>query len=196
MKNVDNAYDDCIRNLVSIEHIFLLNIFDCNDLKMYICHVKNKFKMNVIDCKTKFEKEKILILFLLLERLKTTISFENKLVELVNYFVDTYLATISKHHVKKSVKHNEENRNKKTQKQEVISLATKLPTQLNIKLARSNYSQETTNTLLMWLQNNVNKPYPSSNEKIMLSELTGLSVLQVNNWFINARRRILKYFKN
>ena len=35
-------------------------------------------------------------------------------------------------------------------------------------------------------------PYPTEDQKRDLAIQTGLSLLQVNNWFINARRRIVQ----
>uniref|UniRef100_A0A8D2CWA7 Meis homeobox 3 n=1 Tax=Sciurus vulgaris TaxID=55149 RepID=A0A8D2CWA7_SCIVU len=40
----------------------------------------------------------------------------------------------------------------------------------------------------LWLQH----PYPSEEQKKQLAQDTGLTILQVNNWFINARRRIVQ----
>ncbi|GMH43892.1 hypothetical protein BSKO_11826 [Bryopsis sp. KO-2023] len=40
-----------------------------------------------------------------------------------------------------------------------------------------------------WLLQHFDKPYPTDQEKDMLSEATGLSRTQVSNWFINARVR-------
>jgi len=42
-----------------------------------------------------------------------------------------------------------------------------------------------------WLFNHLDSPYPSEEEKEELAQKAGLKITQVNNWFTNARRRIL-----
>lgn len=40
-----------------------------------------------------------------------------------------------------------------------------------------------------WLLEHLNNPYPNVQEKKLLLELTGLTKVQLSNWFINVRRR-------
>ncbi|KII60585.1 Homeobox protein unc-62 [Thelohanellus kitauei] len=46
-----------------------------------------------------------------------------------------------------------------------------------------------TDYLQRWYYCNMDDPYPSKQEKINLARASGLSELQVNNWFSNIRRR-------
>ncbi|KAI6692349.1 hypothetical protein NL676_020059 [Syzygium grande] len=44
-------------------------------------------------------------------------------------------------------------------------------------------------TLLNWWNSHYRWPYPTEEEKLKLSEVTGLDQKQINNWFINQRKR-------
>lgn len=63
------------------------------------------------------------------------------------------------------------------------------------KLKRTNYSKGVSKTLKTWLRDHIRNPYPTEAEKIELCRITGLDHTQINNWFINARRRILPLMK-
>ena len=56
----------------------------------------------------------------------------------------------------------------------------------------SKLPEKATAILKKWLFDHSTKPYPDEDEKQQLCLLTGLSLTQLNNWFINARRRILQ----
>lgn len=56
---------------------------------------------------------------------------------------------------------------------------------------RPNLPKGVTKVLRQWLNNHVDNPYPTEDEKHRLMEKTGLTMVQVSNWFINARRRVL-----
>ena len=50
----------------------------------------------------------------------------------------------------------------------------------------------TKNVLQKWLEQHMEYPYPSRQDKQMLSAETGLTFEQVDNWFRNARKRVCK----
>ncbi|KAJ3262461.1 hypothetical protein HDU77_000311 [Chytriomyces hyalinus] len=57
--------------------------------------------------------------------------------------------------------------------------------------SRANFNQAVLETLTGWLEQHKDDPYPSVEQKKMLADQCGLNMKQVNNWFINARRRRL-----
>ena len=66
------------------------------------------------------------------------------------------------------------------------------PTSKKNSKKRGIFPKVATNILRAWLFQHLTHPYPSEDQKKQLAQDTGLSILQVNNWFINARRRIVQ----
>ncbi|TPX64039.1 hypothetical protein CcCBS67573_g08516 [Chytriomyces confervae] len=56
---------------------------------------------------------------------------------------------------------------------------------------RPNHRPNVTALLFKWLMEHQHNPYPSEDDKKSMSADTGLTYNQVNDWFINARRRYL-----
>nr|AAO47087.1 homeodomain-containing protein [Venturia canescens] len=52
--------------------------------------------------------------------------------------------------------------------------------------------KQATSIMRAWLFHHLVHPYPTEDEKRQIASQTNLTLLQVNNWFINARRRILQ----
>ncbi|KAL1915667.1 uncharacterized protein VTP21DRAFT_6426 [Calcarisporiella thermophila] len=60
------------------------------------------------------------------------------------------------------------------------------------KRRRGNLPKPTTAILRAWLNGHLQHPYPTETEKHELARQTKLTLNQISNWFINARRRYLR----
>ncbi|GIX77004.1 hypothetical protein CDAR_539751 [Caerostris darwini] len=60
------------------------------------------------------------------------------------------------------------------------------------KQKRGVLPKHATSIMRSWLFQHIVHPYPTEDEKKQIAHQTNLTLLQVNNWFINARRRILQ----
>jgi hypothetical protein len=72
------------------------------------------------------------------------------------------------------------------------SFRTLVPTSAAFRRTRENLPKPVTQALKQWLLDHADNPYPTDIEKRQLSEQYGLTSAQLNNWFINGRRRYLK----
>ncbi|XP_073144649.1 homeobox protein knotted-1-like 6 isoform X2 [Henckelia pumila] len=64
------------------------------------------------------------------------------------------------------------------------------------KKKKGKLPKEATQTLLQWWNLHFKWPYPTEADKIRLAETTGLDQKQINNWFINKRKRHWKPSEN
>ncbi|KAE8657037.1 Homeobox protein knotted-1-like 1 [Hibiscus syriacus] len=64
-----------------------------------------------------------------------------------------------------------------------------LKQELSKKKKKGKLPKEARQKLLSWWELHYKWPYPSESEKVALAESTGLEQKQINNWFINQRKR-------
>ncbi|CAI9300096.1 unnamed protein product [Lactuca saligna] len=64
-----------------------------------------------------------------------------------------------------------------------------LKQEFNKKKKKGKLPNEARQTLLDWWNSHIKWPYPTEGDKISLAETTGLDPKQINNWFINQRKR-------
>ncbi|KAL2242164.1 UNVERIFIED_CONTAM: Homeotic protein knotted-1 [Sesamum indicum] len=64
-----------------------------------------------------------------------------------------------------------------------------LKQELSKKKKKGKLPKDARQKLLSWWELHYKWPYPSESEKVALAESTGLDQKQINNWFINQRKR-------
>ncbi|KER33450.1 hypothetical protein T265_12628, partial [Opisthorchis viverrini] len=79
-----------------------------------------------------------------------------------------------------------------SQKDAMDDLESDSRSDLKRQKKRGIFPKVATNIMRAWLFQHLTHPYPSEEQKKQLAQDTGLTILQVNNWFINARRRIVQ----
>jgi hypothetical protein len=77
------------------------------------------------------------------------------------------------------------------QSNEVERFISRVAEENRLKRRRSNLPRTTTQLLRRWIFDYKDHPYPTDVQKKVLCEQTGLTLTQLNNWFINNRRRLL-----
>ena len=61
-------------------------------------------------------------------------------------------------------------------------------------LNKSKLPRKATEVLQNWFLNNINHPYPNMKVKTTLSQLTGLTKKQIQNWYTNSRKVSINIF--
>jgi hypothetical protein len=72
-----------------------------------------------------------------------------------------------------------------------LSNVSPKPQEATARKRRGNLPKSVTAVLKQWLIDHCKNPYPTEVEKTGLKDKTGLTLNQISNWFINARRRLL-----
>lgn len=144
-----------------------------------ITYIKTEYEnINVTICKTECKFYQI-FLCKKLNYIKQLILFEDNLINKINEEIQLFYEKVNIIFYRSF---KEDNFNTED---------TLISSTNNFKNKRLNYPNKVVRVLKGWLERNILDPYPSEDQKEEFCEKTGLEMNQINNWFINARRRIL-----
>ncbi|ELA40844.1 uncharacterized protein VICG_02118 [Vittaforma corneae ATCC 50505] len=192
-----------VLTLAKIESDYFLDIADRHEIRLVIKQIDFNFEKRGPNYNKERDAKSMISLFLILERFKKQLIFENFVLNFVESEINVFASNLDL--LASDLYEHENNRNGIHKNASSASIQNNLLckrpesymfSQQRIKNKRANYPKKISRILKNWLKENMNNPYPSESEKAMLMELTGLDVTQINNWFINARRRILPYMKS
>lgn len=157
-----------------------------NEIRSYLTSLNNRTRGS-------HEEECGIALYILLERIRASIELEKTILEILSTqtdFFDSCLDTIVDRIDTLLRSDLNEDADRIFNFEEREFKTSKL-----MKQKRTNYPKKVSKILRGWLVANMVNPYPSEAEKTALAKKTGLDQTQINNWFINARRRILPLLK-
>lgn len=181
-----------VEKLTMVEGLFYEKKVTREVLQEFIDVVNDHLDEVEIFKENSLEEECAFAIYIILERLKMAIQLEDKIMQIIEDSSTVFTNEIDmRTDIIRNIIYA-------AQEQEKIKLITAsnsqekiYPTPKNTKQKRTNYPKKVSKILKDWLATNIVNPYPSENEKVCLSDRTGLDQTQINNWFINARRRIL-----
>ncbi|AFN83952.1 TALE/PBX transcription factor [Encephalitozoon romaleae SJ-2008] len=181
-----NIIMDILNRVVYAEEDYLANRVGRERLLEDIKHLRKEYKTSISsDSGREGIKFKMALLFVL-RRVKHKILFEDRLVEVIDSEI-TFIKECVKSIISEPIRTGLVEATKYIQ-HETERKCSKPKT-------RANFPMDTSQLLRSWLKENMDNPYPSDAEKAYLCQKTGLGPAQINNWFINARRRILPFMK-
>ena len=196
MSEVDNEIFGYLNRLVEYEGDFYRNKISKEDLSVK-CDVLIEFFSNTSELlESKFAFECICGIYILLERLKRSANLESRICAIIAEKMSNFSHMLNKRcaDVRDLMAMQNEEEDSEVHCYSGMS-NQEYSGPRNVKQKRTNYPKKVSKTLKDWLSTNVLNPYPSETEKAVLCERTGLDQTQINNWFINARRRILPLLK-
>ncbi|KAI5179479.1 hypothetical protein PAEPH01_2659 [Pancytospora epiphaga] len=197
MQNISYRNFSLVDALIGIENDYLTSNISRADANGLLKQLKLDYINKMTRNHPRMDRQLIFTMLILLDRLKKTFAFENHVLALVNSeakmcsedAIQTRKAySIGSGMYEFSLGFLPAGYSLDITKE--ISPATDKP-----RSKRTNYPKNVSTMLKLWLRENIANPYPSEREKSLLIELTGLTYSQINNWFINARRRTLPFMK-
>lgn len=163
-----------------------------DEYAILIAHIKRVLsRLSVGQSAGAQEQHHLLFMYHLLTMLLERATIDASVTNLLNFIKTDFLSTLHRNYKISCIPqfmHNRHDQNRYDANEAIDRCANKI---LNIK-KRSKFPRPVVKILRGWLENNIRRPYPNKEEKLMLAQQTSLSIIQVENWFINARRRYLK----
>lgn len=191
----EKKFNDLIKKMAIIQKNYYEKVINEAQLFVDFGTIKEKFLALLDNANIKEKKNFVIFMIILTEKLKNSLILEQTCFNILNREYKSFVETIRK------ILHC--NNNEKTDKNylngrfhEHDSLHYNGNKLKKPQIKRSNFPKHISKMLKSWLRDNIESPYPSESEKQTLSEATGLDHTQINNWFINARRRLLPLLKN
>ncbi|KAL0266044.1 UNVERIFIED_CONTAM: hypothetical protein PYX00_011761 [Menopon gallinae] len=182
-----NALAPLVLKLASCEAEYIQSSCTRNDLEENVQNIQMEYK-NIDTAPSRRDRYYLAMLLLFLERVRISVALEDEIIEIV----DTESALFDGE-VMRIIKDMERVQSEIASAEDTMGhLSRESPSE---RAKRTNYPKHVSGILRKWLQENMKNPYPSDTEKVLLREKTGLDATQLNNWFINARRRILPFLR-